>query len=138
VTISLLPSQLIPYRKYPIKTAIYMVDTWRRLKENALDALENIFVEPKGICLQLFDSIDIRRLKDFIQLFRNALTKYKIWQNKDCLLKEFIASCRRDNYRRAKVLALEYYSANGGYENNSHFLFGTASQFRRLTYIPVG
>lgn len=108
-----------------------MVDTWCRLKENASDALENIFIEPKGICAQLFDSIDYRRLKDFIRLFQGALTKYKIWQNKDYLLKDFIASCRRDNYRRARILSLEYYSTNGGYENNSHFLFGTASQFRR-------
>jgi len=61
-----------------------------------------------------------------------ARRKYLLWQkgNLKYSLGRFIQYCSRNNYRYAEVLVIKYYEDNGGYLDNSHFLFGRASQFR--------
>ena len=125
-----MPFQLIPYHKHPIRTVSYVVDLWQKLKRQLSDTVANIF---KGEDVNE-GLLNIERdcVYNFVQLFNKALTKYKIWQGKDYPLDEFIVHCRQDNYHRAEVSGFEYYESNGGYLNNSHFLFGSASQFRRV------
>jgi hypothetical protein len=130
VTFSLLPFQLIPYHKHPIRTVSCVVDLWQKLKHKLSDTVANIF-KGEDVSEGLLN-IERDCVYSFIQLFSEALTRYKIWLGKDYPLDEFINHCRKDNYCRAEVLGSEYYESNGGYLNNSHFLFGKASQFRRV------
>ena len=61
-----------------------------------------------------------------------ARRKYLLWQKGNLRYppERFIRHCSRDNYRYAEVLGIKYYAGNGGYLDNSPFLFGRASQFR--------
>ncbi len=104
------------------------MDTWRKYKQVLSQTLKNIFHKQEiddGLCY-----IDNAHLYEFIEVFKDALRKYKIWKRKTYTLEEFIAYCSSNNYHRAELLGIRYYDGNGGYLNNSHFLFGRASQFR--------
>lgn len=72
----------------------------------------------------------ISHIQKLLQLFKEGLRKYIIWQRKSYCLERFIAYCSHNRCRQAEDLSREYYEGNGGYLNNSHFLFGKASQFR--------
>lgn len=104
------------------------MDIWRRFKYRVSQTVTNIF-RGEEVHEELFN-IDISCVYEFMELFKGALRKYKIWHEKDYLIEEFIADCHQDNYRQSELLGIEYYEGNGGYMNNSHFLFGKASQFR--------
>ena len=104
------------------------MDTWKKCKQILSQTLKNIFYGEEiddGLCY-----IDNAHLYEFIKIFKDALRKYKIWKRKSYTLEEFIVSCSGDTYHQAEVLGVSYYDGNGGYVNNSHFLFGRASQFR--------
>lgn len=130
VTISLLPVPLIPYHKYPVRTLSYIADWWRKLGGRVSETTANIFQEEEEVSIKLLD-IEPAGVYGFIQLFQDALTKYRIWQKRAYSLTEFIVYCSGNDYCQAQSLALEYYESNGGYATNSQFLFGRASQFRR-------
>lgn len=108
------------------------MDIWRRFKRQVSQTVTNIF-RGEDISEELFN-IDISCIYEFKRLFKEALRKYKIWKGKDYLIEEFIADCHHDNYHQSELLGIEYYQGNGGYLNNSHFLFGKASQFRAAPF----
>lgn len=128
ITFSLLPHQLIPYSKYPIKTITGIMDAWKKLGQNLSQTAMSIF-SGENVCEELLN-IDVSHLCRFVRLFKNSLRKYILWQGVNCSLGEFIGCCSRNGYRQARILAFDYYQHNGGYLSNSHLLFGKASQFR--------
>ena len=73
----------------------------------------------------------ISHLYRFIGLFKKALRKYIVWQKVNVSLDDFIKKSSEKSFINARELAWAYYWGNGGYESGSHFLFGTASQFRQ-------
>jgi len=104
------------------------MDTWRRFNRKISYTALNIF-SGEDVCERLF-VIGISHVQKFLQLFEQSLRKYIIWRRTDYSLEAFIIYCRENGYRRAEVLGIEYYEGNGGYADESHFLFGKASQFR--------
>ena len=127
LTFSLLPYQLVPYSKYPIKTTSKIMGSYWKFK-NITKTLENICSQ-EDVIYELLE-IGISQIYQFIGLFKKALRKYIVWNNANISLEDFIKECGQKTFRNARELAWDYYCANGGYEANSHFLFGTASQFR--------
>lgn len=130
VTFSLLPHQLVPYSKYSIKLTTQVLDTWDKFSKNIYKTLDHITVG--DICDELY-KIGASHIYHFLRLFDMARRKYLLWKKKglDYPLDRFIQSCSRDQYCYGEVLSIRYYHGNGRYLNNSQFLFGRASQFRK-------
>lgn len=105
------------------------MDTWNKVNKNAYKTLDRITAG--DICDELYN-IGVSHIYHFSRLYEMARRKYLLWQkgNLKYSLERFIRHCSRNNYRYAEVLVIKYYEDNGGYTDNSHFLFGRASQFR--------
>lgn len=105
------------------------MDTWNKVNKNAYKTLDRITAG--DICDELYN-IGVSHIYHFLRLFEMARRKYLLWQkgNLSYPFERFIQYCSRDRYYHAEVLGIEYYAGNGGYLDNSHFLFGRASQFR--------
>lgn len=130
VTFSLLPYQLVPYSKYSIKLTTKVVDTWNKFGKNIYKTLDSITVG--NVCEELY-MIGASHIWYFLRLFEMARRKHLLWKKKslDYPLERFIRYCSQDQYRYGETLSIRYYNGNGGYLNNSQFLFGRASQFRK-------
>jgi len=129
VTFSLLLSALSPYRKYSLGIQACFAAVWVKCKGKTKQVLEEI-CRMAEVTEELVN-IEASNVDEIIKVFRNAFIKYRLWQKKaDYSLEEFIGNCSGLGDRGAERLAIEYYSAHGGYLMNSQFLFGKASQFR--------
>ena len=130
VTKSLLPCQLSPYKKYSIKVMTHVMALWEKTKGKIRDTLDSISFE--GVCDELNNTIEqqVYYIKKIFDLGRD---KYIIWKklNRSYNLGTFIRLCSQNQCKAAESMSVSYYTGNGGYINNSQFLFGTASQFRR-------
>jgi len=104
------------------------METWIKHKQKVFQTVTHTF--SKGNTHPGLLELDISHFYKFRQVFKDALRKHTIWKKIKYSLKEFIHECKQQRCRRAEVLGGEYYQDNGGYVNNSHFLFGQASQFR--------
>ena len=130
VTFSLLLSGLSPYRKYSLAIQAYFAELWVKCKGKTKEVLEEICRMEEATEELL--KIEASNVDEFINVFRNACIKYRLWQKKaDYSLEEFIGSCIGFEDRGAERMAIEYYNAQGGHLVNSQFLFGKASQFRQ-------
>lgn len=134
-TFSLLPNQLVPYSKYRISLMTYILELWNKCKKNIDAVLEEIVAVTSttgDICTQIYDELNIYRIIYFRQIFESAIIKYRIWKklNYEYRLETFIRYCSNKYYCTSEILNNKYYYANGGYQTNSQFLFGKASQFR--------
>lgn len=130
-TFSLLISLLCPYRKYSLKIMSYCMGMWGKFKGRITEAVNNLWVG-EDIEDGLY-KIEHSHIYQFIKVFKNALRKHMIWKkDSGCSLEDFIGYCVADSYRAAGIINQEYYDYHGGYAHNSHFLFGTASQFRKI------
>ncbi len=112
--------------------ASYIIDTWRKNDQIISNTIPKLFAEVETtveISDQLSDIVG-SHLYRFIRLFNDSSKKYSIWKKIKYPLERFIRGCSQYVYHRAEVLGNEYYQGNGGYINDSHFLFGQASQFR--------
>lgn len=130
-TISLLLDSLVPYKKYSLIIMSYCVAQWKDFGRKINQVLDNLWRgEYTDDSLQ---NLEASQVYQFIKLFSLALHKYRIaGGHEECSLEDFIGYCRMNNYHGAEILALEYYECNGGWMRNSHFLFGVASQFRKV------
>ena len=130
-TISLLLDSLAPYKKYSLIIMSYCVAQWKDIGMKINQALENLW---RGEYIEdSLQNLEASQVYQFIKLFGAAFHKYRISRkDEECSLEDFIGYCRMNNYHGAEVVALEYYEANGGWMRNSHFLFGVASQFRKV------
>ena len=125
-TFSLLPWQLIPYRKFTITflLAVAEFQTGHSIKER-LDTFYPVITIPS-------------QLEDLDEIVHTALEKLKISGliNPDTSLKYFTSfsfdyvSETDENIRGPTGLSWDYYNKHGGYYRNSQFLYGRASQFR--------
>jgi hypothetical protein len=79
--------------------------------------------------------VDRYHLSYFKKVFEVAKEKFILWKKRDkqYKLRGFISYCLRYEPEQSEGLSLEYYTDNGGYVTNSHFLFGKASQFRGIS-----
>jgi len=134
-TFSVLPDQLVPYSKYPVRTVTGILSRWRRYGGDIGKALETAFKNIEEISDELLDTGE-GQVYRFIKLFERARDKYIIWKKlpRSYSLESFIKLCSLNNYYHAEVLSMSYYAGNGGYINNSQFLFGRASQFRNYRH----
>lgn len=130
-TFSALPEQLMPYSRYPVKTVTGILSRWKRFGGDTGKALETTFKKIENISDELLDTGESQVYR-FIKIFERARDKYIIWKrlNRGWSLESFIGLCSLNNYCHAEALSMSYYAGNGGYINNSQFLFGRASQFR--------
>ncbi len=143
-TFSLLPDNLIPYYPYTIDTLIFTI--LQILLNNSTDkALESIDkVSPEEMLLSE------KTLNRFLNIFHKARLKLILFSRKRRnknntfpdlenyteieilhFIMEFSDLCFSDVSSNARKLSLFYYSEEGSYINNAHFLFGTAYQFRK-------
>lgn len=123
----MLPYQLTPYSKYPITMTSKIMAAYIKIKNTRM-TLENILTWEE-VADKLLE-LGISHLYRFSRLFKKALRKYIVWQKANISLEDFIKKCSKKTFKTARELAWDYYCANGCYEAGSHFLFGTASQFR--------
>lgn len=128
-TESLLPSQLIPYSKYELTLVTKVTSTWKKFKGNIKKTLDKITTG--DVCNKIYD-IGVSHLYYFSDIFELARRKYIIWQKTNLYysLATFVRYCSKNRYCYAGILNNKYYYSNGGYQANSQFLFGKASQFR--------
>jgi hypothetical protein len=129
VTISLLPHQLIPYSKYRLSLITYIMDKWRKVGKNIYNTLNEITRD--GVSDELYNMAG-SQIYYFRKLFKLAMKKYLLYGKINSIypLEKFIGLCSDYQYCHGETLGRRYYSRNGGYMNNSQFLFGKASQFR--------
>lgn len=144
-TFSLLPYQLVPYSKYSIPFIIkalearheeglsiyklqeYLDTFYRevisigaehllRFKDLMNEALEKIMISPY-----------YQTLKDEVRYESTEEGYFKIFLK---FSKKFECHKVDPSIRGPCALGYDFYLTSGGYGNNAHFLFGTASQFR--------
>jgi DNA-directed RNA polymerase subunit N (RpoN/RPB10) len=132
VTFSLLVDQLMPYSKYPIRTATGILTRWKEYGGNIGKALETVFMAIENISDELLDTGESQVYR-FVKTFKNACQKYTVWKklNRGYSLESFIQLCGQKECLEAEAMSMSYYAGNGGYRANSQFLFGKASQFRK-------
>ena len=132
-TFSLLPWQLIPYRKYMIDFVLAVASY--QIKHSINQTLDHFHPKIK-------ESSHLHRFK---KLLSESLEKLKISKmlSYEINFKSFIDYClnytstRLSNHvsesdemiRGPTGLSCYYYRKNGGYYENSQFLFGCAAQF---------
>jgi len=139
-TFSLLPWQLIPYRKWTIELmfSIAAYHSEHSIKET-LDKFE-IETTPtylsSSIKKVILSSAD--QLSDIQEIILSGLDKLKICRmiSFDTSYREFIIYCQsyvsaseQRRIRGPTALSWDYYKKNSEYYENSHFLFGCAAQF---------
>ena len=143
-TFSLLPSSLIPYRRFSIKSLMTI------LKEK-LVIVQRVIEIPGSICnyfasLNLDFSFETCYIYNYLKVFKNTISKLNIFLRKTLkenihlttsreglvfaysYITEFI--CPQTNQKGAEALDLYYYQESGGYLKNAQFLFGTPYQHR--------
>jgi hypothetical protein len=124
-TFSLLPWQLIPYRKYIIDFVLAV--TSFQLKHSNNQTLDHFYPEIK----------ESSELYSFNKLLSGSIEKLKIKKmiSFEFNFKTFIDYCLNyvsesdEKIRGPSGLSWDYYRMNGGYYENSQFLFGCAAQF---------
>lgn len=128
VVFSLLPTQLIPYRRQAIPAAAHIVHTRINLKNSLYKTIEYI-CKRHPVAEELLN-IGSSGIYSLVSLFKNSLRKYTTWLEKKTSLEDFVSLCSEKDCRNSLSVATDYYQSNGSYKQNSHFLFGKASQFR--------
>lgn len=130
ITFSLLPQQLIPYSKYPLKLITDILDIWVRAGKNIYRTMNNIC--HVGEQDEATDEMGNSHIYYFRRVFERAREKFILWRKeaRSYKIEKFIRYCQMYRPQQSEGLSLEYYSNNGSYVKSSHFLFGTASQFR--------
>ncbi|MCK4249705.1 MAG: hypothetical protein KAX15_07990 [Candidatus Omnitrophica bacterium] len=123
-----MPSQLIPYRRQAIPAATHIVHTWTNFRDSLYETIKNICNVP-SVAEEMLN-IESSGIYSLVYLFKNSLRKYTTWLDKRMSLEDFVALCSDEDCRNSLTIATDYYQSNGGYKQNSHFLFGKASQFR--------
>lgn len=126
LTFSLLPEQLIPYRKF--STAFLLAVAEFRSGHSISKSLEQFY--------PILTTAE--QLADIGEIVQTAIEKLKIslLLSFETSLSEFITYCQGyvsetdENIRGPTGLSRDYYIRNGGYYRNSQFLYGRASQFR--------
>lgn len=129
-TVSLLPSELIPYQLYPVPLITQSLYFWL-IKRLSIDEVFN------KLCLIFSKTIlDTERslynfsgaqLYHFKKTFKKALVKYLVWQKmaRSYSLEQFLIECSMNNYQQACVLSDNYNKGHSG-----RFLFGLPFQSR--------
>lgn len=122
-TFSLLPWQLIPYRKQVITFLLSVADYQSvHSKKETIDNFYPLITTPG-------------QLSDIQDLLETSHEKLKFFRmiNPDSNFFEFISYTKsyvsEEQIRGPTVLSWDYYIKNGNYYENSQFLFGCASQF---------
>jgi len=145
-TFSLLPHQLVPYSKYSIPF-IFKVLKSIYVDDQSIMEIQTYFsrFNKTGIYLDLPAS-SINRFKKFFLEMINKLLSSAYYRNAEKLLQE---SCNKNlikafikfaegfccykmhpRIRGPCALSYDFYLKGGGWLQNSHFLFGTPSQFK--------
>lgn len=142
-TFSLLPDTLIPYYSITIDALIFII--LQILLNNysfdkALECIDKVSPETmisENTLRRYYILFKQARLK-LILFFRKH--KHRQWVPPDCeyykdidliyFIMGFSAQAAREIKSNACKLSQFYYSEEGAYINNAHFLFGTAFQFR--------
>ncbi len=147
-TFSLLPYQLIPYTKYSIP---FIINTQKKIyiEGKSINKVLNYWV--LGNEYGTYLDIDQVRIKGFKPLLLQTIDKVLISGYYEEAANRFQISSNNERIKRFiefsemfccyKVepcirgpcgLGYDYYLRGDGYIGNSHFLFGTPSQFRKL------
>lgn len=131
VTFSYLPQQLIPYSKYPVMFVTEVLGTWVKSEKNVYETMANISSSTEEQD-EISDEIGTSHIYHFRKIFELAKEKFILWKKRERTYKveRFIRYCEGYRPEQSEGLGLKYYTDNGGYIRNSHFLFGVASQFR--------
>lgn len=133
-TFSLLPAQMIPYRRPSVdflmgimKNFLATQDTVAKRLAMALDQF------PAGSAAE---NLSASHLWDWCGLLRETSQKLSLWQGQAFFglgpAMDFIAAYSGGPVR----LSLDYYQAHSTWQGNSPFLFGTPSQFRAVARPP--
>lgn len=138
-TFSLLPWQLIPYRKWTIEL-MFSIASYRS-EHSIKESLDKFEIETTAADL----ATDIKKVMlssagqftDIEEIILSGLEKVKISRmiSFDTSYSDFISYCRNyvaesdEKIRGPTILAWYYYIKQGGYYENSQFLFGCAAQF---------
>jgi hypothetical protein len=133
VTFSLLPSGVVPYWRHPLSIITHTVVKWAQSGWSVYTTLENLFSDVEEASEELLNSIGVTQMYRFKKLYETALMKYTIWKGygrSEYTLDRFVRYCGGVD-GKAAALNVSYYEGNGAQANNSQFLFGVASQFRR-------
>lgn len=133
-TFSLLPAQLIPYRRPSQDFLVAAMKTFLASRQTVAQRLDMICEQfPEGsVC----ENIGTSHLWDFSRLLLETTQKMSLWKQRSFpelrQAVDFIA-----NYPGGAVtLSMDYYQAHGGWQGKSPFLFGTPSQFRSMVRPP--
>jgi hypothetical protein len=155
-TFSLLHYQLIPYHKYSIPFVIKVLKS-RHIERMTLEVLQKYISDftatgPPGTDYDYIE-LTFSRIFVFQSLIKGAINKILVnqyykkvtghWQtqevvdNDNQLIKAFLQfclefECHKTNppIRGPCALSYDFYLKGGAHVRNSHFLFGTPSQFR--------
>lgn len=144
-TFSLLPYQLIPYRKYSIFFTIESSKS-RNKDDNSINKVLNHLAEiseddlpVNGTQIQRMDTIIEEAIDKILARGYYAEFEDTIYQQSrvEERMKSFIDfadefECHKDisDIKGPSALGYDFYLSGGGYYKNAPFLFGTPSQFR--------
>jgi hypothetical protein len=132
-TFSLLVKGVIPYSKYPLCLVTQAMTTWAGSGWSIYKTLDTLFTNLPDASEELLN-MGLTQMYRFKKLYEMALIKYAFWNRYargGYALEMFIRQCCKQGCLNAERLSVAYYEGNGGHEQNSQFLFGTASQFRK-------
>ena len=138
-TFSLLAWQLIPYRKWTIEL-MFSIASYRS-EHSIKESLDKFEIETTaadlvtGIKKVILSNAG--QFTDIEEIILSGLEKVKISRmiSFDTSYSDFITYCRNyvsesaEKIRGPTILAWDYYIKQGGYYENSQFLFGCAAQF---------
>lgn len=137
-TFSLLPWQLVPFKKWTIEL-MFSIASYRS-GHSIKESLDKFEVETIPADSELRKTMlnSAAQLSDITAIIENGLQKLKIFLmiGFDTSLSDVISysldyAFEVDNrIRGPTALSWDYYIKNGGYYENSQFLFGCAAQFR--------
>jgi hypothetical protein len=142
-TFSLLPSVLIAYRRFSIKSLMIILKEKLEIAQRVIEIPGSIF---NYFAVEAVFSFDTCYIYNYLKIFKNTIQKLNIFLRKDLKQDVHLTTSSegllfaykfisifidpQTNETGAEAIDWYYYTKSGGFLKNAQFLFGTPYQHR--------